>query len=100
MKLLITDTETVGLNTPPQPASGIVEVAYLEIDGNTLKVVDEFYSRINPGCPIAAGASGVHGIFDKDVAGSPTMSEAFSVKDSVINIGHNSSFDLKFLSPY
>ena len=100
MRLLITDTETVGLNAPAQPASGIVEVAYLEIDSETLEITDEFYSRINPGCKIAPEASAVHGISDEDVANAPTMSEAFVVNDAVINIGHNSQFDCKFLAPY
>lgn len=100
MRLLITDTETVGLNAPAQPASGIVEVAYLEIDTETLEITDEFYSRINPGCAIDPRASAVHGISDADVANSPSMAEAFEVKGAVINCGHNSAFDVKFLAPY
>ncbi len=100
MRLLISDTETCGLNPPPQPASGIVEVAYLEIDSETLEITDEFYSRINPGCAIDPRASAVHGISDADVANSPSMAEAFEVKGAVINCGHNSAFDVKFLAPY
>ena len=100
MRLLIVDVESTGLNPPPQPASGIVEVAYLEIDSETLEITDEFYSRINPGCAIDPRASAVHGISDADVANSPSMTEAFVVKDAVINIGHNSQFDCKFLAPY
>ena len=100
MRLLITDTETCGLNPPPQPASGIVEVAYLEIDSDTLEITNEFYSRINPGCAIDPRARAVHGISDADVANSPSMAEAFEVKGAVINCGHNSAFDIKFLAPY
>lgn len=37
VKFIISDTETVGLNPPPAPASGVVEVAYLELDMNTLE---------------------------------------------------------------
>ena len=98
MRFLISDTETVGLNPPPAPASGVVEVAYLELDMNTLEILDEGYSRVQPGCPIHPEASKVHGISDADVIHAPKLGEVYKFEDAVIHSGHNAPFDLKFLA--
>lgn len=98
MRFLIVDTETCGLNPPPPPASGVVEVAYVELDMDTLEVVDEFYSRVNPGCKISEGASDIHGIYDKDVADCPSLEDTYNISDAVIHVGHNVNFDLQFLA--
>ena len=100
MKCLIVDVESTGLNPPPAPASGVVEVAYLEIDADTLEIKDEFYSRVNPGCEIHLKASEVHGIYTGDVKDCPKLGDVFNLKDPVLNVGHNCAFDLKFLAPY
>ena len=98
MKFLISDVESTGLNPPPAPASGVVEVAYLELDMNTLEILDEGYSRVNPGCPIHPEASKVHGITDADVIHAPKLGEVYKFEDAVIHSGHNAPFDLKFLA--
>ena len=98
MRFLISDTETVGLHPPPAPASGVVEVAYLELDMNTLEILDEGYSRVQPGCPIHPEASKVHGITDADVIHAPKLGEVYKFEDAVIHSGHNAPFDLKFLA--
>lgn len=100
MRLLLNDTETIGLNPPAAPASGVVEVAYLEIDEVTMAITGEFYSRINPGCDIHPEASKVHGIYAEDVADSPFLGDVFNPKEAVTSIGHNTSFDIKFLAPH
>ena len=98
MRFLISDTETVGLNPPPAPASGVVEVAYLELDMNTLEILDEGYSRVQPGCLIHPEASKVHGITDADVIHAPKLGEVYKFEDAVIHSGHSAAFDLKFLA--
>ena len=98
VKFIISDTETVGLHPPPAPASGVVEVAYLELDMNTLEILDEGYSRVNPGCPIHPEASKVHGITDADVIHAPKLGEVYKFEDAVIHSGHSAAFDLKFLA--
>jgi DNA polymerase III epsilon subunit-like protein len=89
VKFIISDTETVGLHPPPAPASGVVEVAYLELDMNTLEILDEGYSRVQPGCPIHPEASKVHGISDADVIHAPKLGEVYKFEDAVIHSGHN-----------
>ena len=98
VKFIISDTETVGLNPPPAPASGVVEVAYLELDMNTLEILDEGYSRVQPGCLIHPEASKVHGISDADVIHAPKLGEVYKFEDAVIHSGHSAAFDLKFLA--
>lgn len=98
MRYLLNDTETVGLNPPGLPASGVVEVAWAEIDPNTLAITNEFVSRVNPGCPIDPRASEVHGIYEIDVMDAPDLREVFDIKGPTISIGHNTSFDCKFLA--
>ena len=98
MKFLISDVESTGLHPPPAPASGVVEVAYLELDMNTLEILDEGYSRVQPGCPIHPEASKVHGITDADVIHAPKLGEVYKFEDAVIHSGHNAPFDLKFLA--
>ena len=98
MKFLISDVESTGLHPPPAPASGVVEVAYLELDMNTLEILDEGYSRVNPGCPIHPEASKVHGISDADVIHAPKLGEVYKFEDAVIHSGHSAAFDLKFLA--
>lgn len=99
MRFIVSDTETVGLNPPAAPASGVVEAAYLELDMNTLEIVGEMYSRVNPGCPIHPEASKVHGIYDADVVDAPKLQDVYSISDPVVHCGHNAPFDLKFLAP-
>ena len=98
MKFLISDVESTGLHPPPAPASGVVEVAYLELDMTTLEILDEGYSRVQPGCPIHPEASKVHGITDADVIHAPKLGEVYKFEDAVIHSGHNAPFDLKFLA--
>jgi DNA polymerase-3 subunit epsilon len=66
--LVCFDLETTGLD--PQ-TDRIVEIACVKTwpDGRQ----EEFYRRCNPGQPIGAGASAVHGIHDADVADQPTF---------------------------
>lgn len=89
MKFLISDVESVGLNPPPKPASGVVEVAYLELDMDTLEVKDEVYSRVHPGCQIHPEASKVHGIYAEDVVDSPCLEDVYRVEGPTIHSGHN-----------
>ncbi len=64
------DLETTGLD-PQQDR--IVEVAIVRVEpreGHEL-----LHSLVDPGCPIPAAATRVHGIRDADVRGAPTLAE-------------------------
>lgn len=96
----VVDTETFGLGKPPQGASGVVEVAYITIDPQSLEVKDEFSSLVNPGCEIQPGAQAIHGISNEDVTNAPRLEEVFKVPNPTVAIGHNHSFDAKFLDEH
>lgn len=98
----IGDVETAGFKGPDEKSSGVVEVAWLEIDPVTLEVIDQRSGLINPQRPIESGASETHGLFDSDVAFSPVLSTFYrnNWDDSpTVLIAHNIDFDKKFLAP-
>lgn len=96
----LVDTETTGLEQPEPPASGVVEVGEIQFDPITLEVLCEGSVRVNPGCPIQEGASKVHGIYDADVVGCPTLAEVWGSDDPIVMGGHNHKFDYARLAPY
>ena len=66
--LCVIDLETTGTDVKEDR---IVEVAVLTVYPGGTSV--PFVRRVNPGRPIPAGASAVHGITDADVAGALTF---------------------------
>lgn len=98
----IADTETAGFRGPDEKGSGVVEIAWIEID-EELNELDRRVSLINPGRPIEEGAQGAHGISDADVAFAPALERWYPNnwdESPTVVACHNRSFDLKFLSPY
>lgn len=94
------DVETAGFRGPDEHGSGVVDVAWVELDEN-INELSERSSLINPGRNIEESAQAVHGISDAEVAFAPTL-EAFyknNWDDSpTVLIAHNVKFDQKFLS--
>lgn len=94
------DLETTGLHPV---GSQIVEIAAVRFRGDGT-VLGEYQQLIDPGCPIPAGATAVHGISDRDVQGQPTIRGAlpkfleFVRQGPSIMLAHNAAFDLGFLS--
>ncbi|MCZ0984025.1 3'-5' exonuclease [Streptomyces diastatochromogenes] len=64
--VVVLDTETTGLGDDAR----IVELAVLSSAGDVL-----LDTLVDPGVPIPAGASEIHGITDSDVAGAPRFSD-------------------------
>ena len=90
---VILDTETTGLYSPAR----IVEISCIDGEGNVL--VD---SLVNPGIPIPADASAIHGISDEDVADRPSFSDLWPlVWDAVRNADcvliYNASYDCRLI---
>lgn len=92
------DLETTGTNII---SDRIVEICYLKVlpNGNE----ESKTLRINPGMPIPAEASAVHGIYDADVADCPTFKEvARSIAHAIEGAdlaGFNSNrFDIPLLA--
>jgi len=94
----VIDVETTGLS--PR-RDRIVEIACALVDGG--RVVDGWSTLVNPGMPIPAPATAVHGITDRMVAGAPELCFALSharrlCRDRLI-AAHCATFDLSFVGP-
>ncbi len=103
MLIFAHDYETTGVN--PQKC-GVVQAAlcFVELaDNGDYQVLEKDVQLLNPGEPIPAGASGVHGIYDRDVADKPHWESYLAEQFEVVNrsdvravLGYNSiSFDNK-----
>ena len=92
------DTETTGLWAA---TSRVVELAAVKFSPGSERV-EEFSELINPGCPIPAAVTAIHGITDEMVAACeparPVLErfKTFCGKDAVL-IAHNAPFDISFL---
>ena len=64
------DLETTGINVEEDR---VVQLAVSYFHHH--RVVQQHTQLINPGIPIPAGASAVHGVYDDDVAHQPTLSD-------------------------
>ena len=98
--ILVFDTETTGVD-PARDA--IVELAAVEFHAG--RPGRSFTLRINPGMPIPAEASAVHGIRDEHVAGEPFFDEvadriaARLGADGVVLAGYNAvHFDVAMVN--
>jgi DNA polymerase III epsilon subunit family exonuclease len=93
---VVVDLETTGLR-PGQ--SGICEIGAVRLRG--FEVDGEFETLVNPGLPIAAGASAVTGLRDEHLRGAPRPAEAvrsfLAFAGDAVLVAHNARFDLAFL---
>jgi len=100
-RFIIIDTETTGFKV--YAGDEMISIAMLEYQG--LAATGRQYSQfINPGRPIPAETTAIHGIHDEDVAHSPLIEEilpeiAEFIDDGIL-IGHHINFDQRFLNKY
>lgn len=99
-KFYICDSETSGLKN-----AKAVEVAFVEVDPQTLEIKQSWQSLIDPEIPIPPGASHIHGIYDHHVLTAPTMEEFVSVvlngplEGDAVLVAHNATYDRPFFEP-
>ena len=96
--LVFFDLETTGTNIV---SDRIVEISYLKISPNGME--ESKTMRINPGCPIPAESSAIHGIYDQDVANAPVFKAVAKMIAKDIEgcdlAGYNSNrFDIPLLA--
>lgn len=89
------DLETTGLNVR---TDRIVQIGAVNLKAPSEPIID---GLINPGHPIPAQATEIHGITSEDVAGAPSFATAFpdlalDLKGHVL-IGFNTGFALAFI---
>ncbi|MCC7302934.1 MAG: 3'-5' exonuclease [Bacteroidia bacterium] len=96
--LAFIDLETTGVNVA---SDRIVEISILKVLPSGEKEVKT--QRINPGIPIPAVASSIHGIYDKDVAQEPKFKDVAQLLANFLQgadlAGYNSNkFDIPVLA--
>lgn len=96
---IVIDTETTGLSAQ---RDHIIEISALKIKNG--KIIDNYTSLVNPGIMIPKSSIKIHGITDDMVVNAPTIDQVLpEFLDFIGNqplIGHNLSFDLRFINSY
>jgi DNA polymerase-3 subunit epsilon len=91
-RAVVLDTETLGI----KPDAGLCDIAVVAMDG--LPILN---TLINPGRPIPAEASDVHGIRDEDVRNAPTFADVYPDLCAVLTgrrvVIYNRAFDAAVL---
>jgi DNA polymerase-3 subunit epsilon len=96
--IAVFDIEATGIN--PR-TDRIVELAVVKVQPDGTRSTRT--SRVNPGIPIPAGATKIHGISDEDVAECPTFSDIAAETDDLLQncdlCGYNiTRFDIPMLT--
>ena len=92
------DLETTGLDVANDR---IVQIGAVSMRGSLVLSEPCIDTRVNPGIPIPAASSRIHGITDPDVAGAPRVAELIESLAQMLTghvvVGQNVRFDLAVL---
>lgn len=95
---IMLDTETTGFE--PYGGDTLVQFAFIEYHGLE-PTGREFCRVVNPGRPIPARSTAIHGITDEQAAQAPPIDELINdivaFIDGHVLVGHHVAFDLRFL---
>lgn len=96
---VVFDCETTGLE--PSRGDEIVSIGAVRIHRGQVMHGETFELLANPGRPIPALASSIHGIYDEDVMEAPPVEEVIrrfhAFAGNAVLVGFNTAFDLRFL---
>ncbi|MDS9467994.1 3'-5' exonuclease [Paracoccus sp. MBLB3053] len=96
MTFVVFDTETTGL----LPSDRICQIAGLRIMAGRL-TGERYETLVNPGRPIPASATAIHGIDDAMVATAPGLAETLAAfrhfSEDAVLVAHNAPFDMGLL---
>lgn len=94
---VVFDLETTGLSAAE---NHIIEIGAVKIKEG--KVIEEYNTFVNPGCPIPSKITELTGITDEMVADAPGFEQVFDgfcefCGNDTIMVAHNANFDIGFL---
>jgi DNA polymerase-3 subunit epsilon/CBS domain-containing protein len=93
------DTETTGLDAA---TARIIQIGAMHMNAGVLDLAGAFDTLVDPGVPVPASSTAIHGLGDADVASAPgfaTVAGALTafLADRVL-IGHSIGYDLAILA--
>jgi CBS domain-containing protein len=95
---VVIDTETTGLDAR---TARLVQIGAVRLNGDGIGHAEQFERLVNPGVPIPATASKVHGIADDDVRQAPPFAAVAADLETFIGtsvlVGHTVPYDLAVL---
>jgi len=95
--VVVLDVETTGLAATDR----IVEIALATLDPDTLEIVEEYDTLVNPLRDISADVSNIHGLTASNLEAAPTFSEIAPAIATRLNgavlVAHNARFDIRML---
>jgi DNA polymerase III epsilon subunit family exonuclease len=98
---VVLDVETTGLR--PDRGDRVVSLAGVKVRGGEVRRDEVFDALVNPGRPIPARSSAIHGITDERVAAMPSLDAVLPAflrfAEGGVIVGHEVWFDLAFLEP-
>ncbi|HSH47270.1 MAG TPA: 3'-5' exonuclease [Halomonas sp.] len=101
LEVVVFDTETTGLAL--RRGDRMISIGACRVVNARLLASETFDQLIDPGRPISAASTAIHGLSDEDVSGAPKASEVLPrfrdyVGEAVI-LAHNASFDMLAIHP-
>jgi len=93
----VLDVETTGIGATDR----IVEIVIATPDPDTLEVVEEYDTLVNPLRDISGAFSDIHGLTASNLEAAPTFPEIAPAIETRLNgavlIAHNARFDIRML---
>jgi DNA polymerase-3 subunit epsilon/CBS domain-containing protein len=98
LEAIVLDTETTGLDVK---SAHLVEIGAVRLARGRIAEDVVFHARLDPGVPIPATATAVHGIDAAALVGAPRFAEIWPALDAFLDgrliVGHSIGFDLAML---
>ena len=99
LRFVVFDTETTGLN--PSRGDEIISIGAVVVARGAVVPEEVFETLVDPGVPVSAASTRVHGLTNADLARQPSIGQALAAfarfTEEAVLVAHNASFDMEFL---
>ncbi len=99
LRFVVFDTETTGLS--PSRGDEIIAIGAVAVAQGEIVAQEVFEVLVNPGIPVSAASTKIHGLTNDDLARRPGIAEVLPAfarfTEGAVLVAHNASFDMEFL---